>query len=75
MYDERMLKILELCRSIASVPEDIPEDNDTYAVGVVDSLDCILSSAIAEVKEDIEESRRLREKYQEEKEANTDDTV
>ena len=63
MSNDRMLQVLRLCKRLAAFDEDYIEDLDTYAVGSLDALTCVLDDAICEIEEDIREHEESLERW------------
>ena len=63
MSNDRMLQVLRLCKRLAAFGEDYIEDLDTYAVGSLDALACVLDDAICEIENDIREHEESLERW------------
>lgn len=63
MSNDRMLQVLRLCKRLAAFDEDYIKDLDTYAVGSLDALTCVLDDAICEIEEDIREHEESLERW------------
>jgi len=61
--NDRMLQVLRLCKRLAAFDEDHIEDLDTYAVGSLDALACVLDDAICEIENDIREHEESLERW------------